>query len=515
MGALPLALSLVFAFLAGNRIPEPEIYNLTPVWEFESEDRIANVTVLADAGILVESESGLELLNESSGSGIWSLETAQLEDEYLAIPYLRQGLLLLSGRSVVAVDLATGEEVWHIEEYDGAPSLGCFPIMDSTRLLIIRGDDDLPFAELRDVGSGTVLWRDSSFCQGIEPEKHKDPFGRQTFYGTQLPVMINDTSFVTILDKRNFTCRSVATGRLIWTADLDCEKAPAILDGYAPMRIDRATSMAYLPCGRSLEAVDLRDGKQMWEDPPRFKGPVQQIEVLQEGILIRGAELVKSRGTRPYLSLIAADTGERIWYREFPRNHRGNPSPFYIRDDQAVFWAYGDIYAIDIHTGDRRRLAKGVNFDVEERPVALRLVDDGYLVIGQQTAIRLNLDGTRVYRTHQNIPPGVPFFNAYPFLEMIVLLSQERCDNAIPHLYANYSNRLGTTWLGENSACMVSFETHRRAVGNLVRVDLATGEVKSELTTYTQYPVYDYSEEQQRLFLVDKDGKQTLRAYDF
>lgn len=345
---------------------------------------LTDVTVLRDVDdVVLTFDSGgvhsrLEVLNLRNGARRWVSDGLPFDD---LRGYVRASpsVLLLYGTSVkpgvapeqvlVGVDLDAGHMRWRRRDVFTAPPV-----------------------EFEVAGSGLEA-------------------SRGTISGNQWPVLEGDTAAILFWSADGPINIDLRTGERIWATRLNVVRPPAISQDYPPLLV--ADGVLYAPFDHSLQALSVSDGHPLWSEPKRFIARVAQLELMPEGLLVRGANdwapLLPSivLGSFPagrFIDLVDPATGASRWPR------RDKPLPIGTRFVRQGDWVYGathdSLYRIALATGSARSIAS-LKFEDNGFPQGLELRNGDLLISNTQTLMLFDTVGAAVY--HAYFPPASAF----------------------------------------------------------------------------------------------------------
>jgi len=383
--------SVVLALFLVGGLESAALAQTTPLWEHQASDSIAFFRVTPLGSVLVATSASLTSLDGTTGAPMWVRAHKDLDDSNV-IHITASPFALVTWRTgFEVVDLNTGESKWSSRSLPIEAVYGHVPVVERRMLLVYgkraRHQSVLVAADLE---SGAVLWRqDSLFVAPPEPLVLRTQYRtRKTMAGSQPPIFDTDTSIILYVSKDGPIKIDARTGSLVWrTPALRRKEPPAPMNGYAPMVY--ADNLLYVPTDDRLTAIDLRDGRIVW-DRTRLKSKPRQLELTGAGLVVR----------MPYIDLLDPRTGASRWPRAF--SDLEHSTPFVVRDGDVYVAAEGAFYRIDLASGVATELSR---YELREtkQPQALEVVPGGFALRTAQNLIRF--DSAGVPTAHLFYPP--------------------------------------------------------------------------------------------------------------
>jgi len=198
----------------------------------------------------------------------------------------------------------------------------------------------------------------------------------------EVPTMSAMGYGVVTIDSKNFTLYDLEGGNEKWTAKK--------IDGYVVDLGEKgilATSK-----GKRLVLMDKNDGSYIWDE--KISG-IQIDQIAAKGIMYSD---VKGR-----LGFIQYD-GQKIWDKkgmlEVPTLRY---KPEFTKE---IMYVDGDLYEVDLMTGDYSVLKAKLDkeFDKEDTPNSIELVEGGYLISSDQALLMLESDGSIRFKKYWEAP---------------------------------------------------------------------------------------------------------------
>ena len=252
-------------------------------WRYDVGSHIADSpSVVDDSLYVVDSEGTLHCHVAETGEPNWTYRHAFLEPISQTVA---GGLVFCStGADVIAVDAASGEEVWEFTDAFGA-SVASTPTVVDGVVYVGLGAASL-FA--LDAADGSQLWQFEADAGGNVDSS---------------PTVFDGTVYVGSADG-NLYAVDAETGDQVWSASIasGISSSPTVHDG----RVYVGTMLGGFDGG--LSAVDARSGDEQWA--VTFSGETvdRTSPTLADGVVYVGSD-----GFDSHLYAIDAGTGEELW----------------------------------------------------------------------------------------------------------------------------------------------------------------------------------------------------------
>ncbi len=422
-----------------------------PIWRVAFEQDI-NWHKLAPTGhLIVSTDGGLFGIDPENGAVLWEREDLKgLEESpsgggrssWMAgsVPFTPWAILRgFSGSYVNLMDVTSGEDLWSTETLGLKEHYGYFLLPEVGGMLVYAKDkNDTRTVFLVEVGSGTVLWENSSFFEDRDPYiEQKGNRRLQTIAGNQRPLFDSETTMITFMNKQAIRKFNAETGDLIWETEIKAKRAPARRFGYAPMLLNDSADIVYAPFDKTVVAVGTADGSLLWETRPKLRSELTEMQLIPQGLLVKGGKFVDvldletgqsvwqkefkktvfqmsvtPQGlvlrTEKLITVLDPASGPRVWEKEFKKLKELKSTNFVIRGDTIIVYSDKKLYAINLSDGEYTELAKDLKFEDNETPASLRLRDDGYFLRSSNNVMLVSFSGEQVFHTHYK-KPGLGF----------------------------------------------------------------------------------------------------------
>lgn len=287
----------------------------------------SGVSLAGDLGYVVDDQGHVHAFLLETGQPAWESPVALGDWRVNQTLAVAQGLVVIgptdssnmpaADKAVLALDARTGKERWrsglgvrHLSD----------PLLTDDAVVVSSSDG---YAVLLSLADGALRWREPVAGASLSAPALA---GDLAIFGGDMGVL---------------TARRIADGSLAWTftAEDDSRWGHAF-----PYTAAAAGGTVYATCwNRRCYALDAVTGSLRWESEPTIKRPALTAPVL-------GESAVYFCGHDRYVYCLAADTGQRLWARQF--SHAAKVAPLLAG---GVLWvAAGDrrIYRLDPGSGE-------------------------------------------------------------------------------------------------------------------------------------------------------------------
>lgn len=425
-----------------------------PLWTHAEPGAIDFYEVTPLGNIVLVTAGNLVGLDPGTGQPSWTYTHGQAKT-YVSIAETPYGLFDY-GDHVDVIDLTKGTKLWGTADVGISDLKGYLPYAERDLLLLYAGSTpDSSVLLAVGLGSGRVLWRHQRPFAAA-PKIHRALVEQEKtanlLHGGQTPVLVTDTTFLLYVSEDGPVLVHAGTGAFLWRADvLKGERPPALRDLYPEVLV--RDSVAFIPFGKKLHAIRLRDGTAVWAKPAEFPSRVIQLESDSWGVLVRGARReYDAKRDDPFVQLVDPATGAQIWrWKKGSGIMNGaepppNTSPFVRRGNRAYFAWDGDVYTITLDKGAVTKLGK-VRFKGGEQPAIVENRPDGILLWSAQNLLLVDTSGAVLYQANYPAPP-IGFLGHLATVALRVALdvasyslaeSQAR-RTGVPQTYEQYDN---------------------------------------------------------------------------
>ena len=521
--------------------PPSQIAAPTPVWEASFEKEIRWHQISPAGNLVVGTADGILGIDPEDGSTAWQLVNIGQPEagDFEQVSYSPFALLSVKKKvrgefpMVIMVDVIYG--------YIPLPQIGGVMIYGT-----MAADPKQKVAMAFDLETGDLLWEAKDFLKDAEPAKF-DIGGRQTIVGNQPPLFDTEESMILFLTWKSIRKYSVRTGELLWEnrenlgvagyrwfqEKPDRWDAPALAYGFAPMQLSETGDRFFAPHQNTVGAFSTADGRALWEERPNLDGRVVQMAVIPEGLVVRTNPLTASDGPH-WVMLLDKSTGGILWKspgREgsiFAKMTGKWPTStnFDILDDKIMLSADGQLFSIDIATGEETSLGK-LEFKDSEEAISLEIAENGYFVSGMQNAASYDLDGTRKYHVYHEAPDD----HGDIFGAILSALAKDIADEIVAHALtqaagvafeAEYDGSEegrtfgyyhATTETQDHIYMLANIDEGGRSAPGLLKIDKLSGQTVGRIILDTREPDYILDEFNGRLFF--KSGQNSIACYLF
>ena len=388
-------------------------------WSFTAaSDVTAIVLGPREAGaLLVLAKEGVVAIDAATGAQLWAREDLRYVPPANLTLLEPWGHGLLLGEEVLQIlDVRTGQTVSSSSVWPAAEVRGFFAVEGSDLALVVAktGTSNRTLFAV-DVDSGEVRWqRDDVFTR--DPEFQQVPSGRRrgimdlttrTLAGSQPPVMDTDSTAIVYWSEDGPVKVHLGTGAVIWRAEaLEGKDVPLRSGGYASIRV--VAGVAYVAQENSLHALRADDGRALWARPSGLPGRVMQMAFTDAGVLVRGAKPNGEGALRDdrFVSLVDTETGTSVWSNRSSQFE--HTAPFALRGDTVYLATREKLVSVSISDGSAQDVAS-FRFEDGQAPILVEPRADGVLLLATHNLLLLDRLGAPVYQRAYT-PPGTGFF---------------------------------------------------------------------------------------------------------
>ena len=406
-------LTLAVCALAGLCGPAGAQQNV--VWRFTADTDVTYFNHSPLGTVLVGAGPRLTSIDPEKGKVTWSITdstpfAAKRLQSIAFTPYL----WAIDDNGSGLIDLQTGTWKWRAPSPTLATSRGRLLVPEKQLMLDwVEADEGHRVLRAVDIETGNVKWQlDTVFTQAPAMVEVTCCAGRKvkTIESAEPPFFDGDSTLVLWLTEDGPLALNVNSGALLWhAASLRGKRPPAARDGYAP--ILAANGIVYLPFEKSLTGLNIRDGNAVWVKPREYRSHVAQMQLVPDGLLIRGQVGSKDGGFvhRPMVDLLEPETGKSRWKDSY--SDMSESTPFVVRGDTAYLSAdahtfvgtHQKLVAITLATGASREVAS-YQFKGDEHPVSIQSRGPGIALMSSQNVLMIDSAGLVRYHTYFPAP---------------------------------------------------------------------------------------------------------------
>lgn len=337
--------------------------DLEPDW-VQSFNREIKWQKLSDSGFLIlGTDEALFALDPATGKTAWSLDQFKKMPEdfiemlpgtqFAAITY--KGGSLGFGSTTYMVDVTSGTVVWDSAKLELGNSIGQFYLPEAGGLLLFGTDKKGKMTlKLVDLATGGELWSNDGLYKkhpAVFPISEKKKL-RMGVGGNQMPLFLPGKGILELVSPMGLRLLDAKTGQVSWTSKLKVKAVPALKSGYAQMAMSRDGQALYIPMEHELWAVKLSDGSLLWPKPAKLKGAVYQMEVTEQGVVLRGGPGGSKGKGKPFITVLDPASGQQTWKKPF--KDLENASSFSVKEGRILIYADRAIHSIDLKDGSSR-----------------------------------------------------------------------------------------------------------------------------------------------------------------
>jgi len=364
-----------------------------PAWRFPIRLPVSVFRPLSADHLLLGSGRTLALIDVTTGVPVWQrTDLPEIEKTAMLISRLDSVAVFQTRNGLAVIDLVTGATAWDSTALPpGTVVREFFPLRAADLLLIIA---KTPASAVTLMGvaldSGIVRW--------VEPKLFRSDvkFQRQKsveFAVVQPPIRLPDSTAVLYFSTEGPVRIDPRTGAVLWRSRaLAGAPVPATRDGYPRSRF--LDSLLVVPSEAGLVGLDLATGEARWSTAGKLPDRPRWLVVDSSGIA------TGSFGGNSYLAVLGLDGVRRRptdW--RLPDDVVGR-----VLNDSLFLGVKDELYVVPLATGVEQRLAS-IGFEGQETPREIDTVPGGgLLVMGRQNLVRIDRDGTVVYRRYYPAP---------------------------------------------------------------------------------------------------------------
>lgn len=462
----------------------------TDVWRTGLDGNFKRMTLTATGDVLVESDSGLAAYDPVSGSRQWSRldasDYAIIEGTSLAVARV--------GQEQRVIDLMTGNDQWRLSTLPLADIKGYVPLPEHGLLLVIgRTASNGATVLAVSLDSGAVRWKQDSLFAGLTRDPAKVVLA---LHGT--PLIDTDTTVILDADEAGLLKLRLSDGSRLWNVpdslvDLDKLTAPLALAGQTLL-------VAY---DKKLAAFDAATGALLWNRPDKSPGPIQQMAVTPEGVVVGGAWMPMSKQPRAFVDCFDHATGESRWTTALQFQ---GASPFLVRNDTVFSPVNKGFRALELATGKPLVEVSLLDFGGREEATTIETMPDGNLVlISAQNLMRVDPAGQVKYSVYLKAP-GASLLAKFGAVALTVAASQipiattprarvylDPTGMAVSAFIVRYSATANTNrfvYIFTSELTTPESDSARAGGFDLVRIDKETGRESGRLRLSDRTPDY-------------------------
>lgn len=511
--------------------------DLQPEW-VKSFDREIQWQKLSDSGYLIlGTEEALFALDPATGETAWSLDQFKKMPEdfiemlpgtqFAAVTY--KGGLLGFGTTTYLLDVTTGEIKWDSAKLELANSPGQFYLPEAGGLLLYgtskKGKMTVKFVDL---ATGNELWNNDGLYKkfpALYPISEKKKL-RMGIRGNQNPLVVEGKGILELVSPMGLRLLDPKSGQVKWTSKLKVKNVPALKGGFAQMALSADGQTVFVPLDQTLAAVRLSDGSLAWPKPAKLKGIIYQMEVTEQGVVVRGGPGGPKGKGKPFITVLDPATGLQTWKKPF--KDLENASSFTIKDGHIVIFADRDIHSIDLKDGSSQVLVKKILLGDGEIPHTLAQRKNGFLLESSQNLALYDFQGKQVFHTY-NRAPQASMLAKVASTALIVAANAASASAAYGRAQStgmdqNYTlitsnpvmkQRFQQSESSDNYVYMLADvgKGSQKAGAGIIQVDKTTGENAKSVVLGTKEPEYEVDELGGRLFF--KSGNKEITCYKF
>ena len=384
-----------------------------PVW-VKSFDREITWQKLSDTGhLILGTDEALVALDPATGETAWSMDQFKKMPEdfiemlpgtqFAAVTY--KGGMLGFGNTTYMLDVSTGKIIWDSAALELGNSPGQFYLPQAGGLMLYgmnkKGRMTVKFVDL---ATGREIWVNDDLYKkppAVFPISEKKKL-RMGIRGNQEPVVVEGKGILELASPMGLRLLDAATGKVKWTSKLKVKAVPALKGNFAQMALSADGRTVFVPMNQQLWAVNMADGSLPWAKPAKLKGIVYQMEVAQGGVILRGGPGGPKGKGKAFITVVDPATGLQTWKKPF--KDLANASSFVVKDGKILIYADRAIHEIDVKDGSHRELVDKIKLGDGEIPHTLALRSNGLILQSAQNLALYSPKGEQVYLTYNRAP---------------------------------------------------------------------------------------------------------------
>jgi hypothetical protein len=212
----------------------------------------------------------------------------------------------------------------------------------------------------------------------------------------QRPIADTDSTMITFMNDKYVRRWNLNTGQLIWQRKIDVKRAPTLQNGNPPMILDDERGALYVPHDKMVYAFSVANGENVWaKDREKFRGRIQQVELSNNRLFIKGGPTLPPRGGKPFIACVDAATGKKIWQKKYAE--WDHATSFVLNDENLAFFTDQSLTTFSAMDGHETVLADEVEFSSLDIPFWLSIYNDSYILEGAYNIVAFNRQGRQLY----------------------------------------------------------------------------------------------------------------------
>lgn len=377
----PAPLSVITGLLASASLAG----QTSPTWQYTAPASVSSFDITPLGIVLVTAEHGLVALAPDTGTVLWTREDLANVAPHRYIAVEQHPFAVLGGDGgVEIIDLLTGATRWRISP---PPELQPYVPLPQYGLVLAYGSTDRHMLVALELESGAIRWEQQQPFDLVSHAESASP---------EPAVPVSDSSFLLYIPDYGPGLMHAGTGEWLWVPDRlagwSLGFGPGSHAGMLP-----ADSIVYVPFENRLHALRIRDGTPVWSEAPGFPGPIAQLELTANGLLVRGE--------RAWLRLVDPTSGASRWTKRFRQlvfADRGDITPFLVTDSRVYVVVDQKLRVVNLEDGGMTELP--AEFKGGDQPYHLERRGDGVLLIGRQNLMLVDSTGAVRYHVYYPAP---------------------------------------------------------------------------------------------------------------
>lgn len=492
-------------------------------WEIETENQIHWLKTFHDSLIIVASKNKISAIQTATGETAWELQDFKDADKsiYASIESSDRAIIFQYERNFPnhddpirnkilpsLIDVPTGEILLNNESMGIYHSLGMYKMPNNNFLLYAYNVKEKISIRALDVQNGKIIWVDSVSYMDDKPKilnhEQSENVTLRTIIGNQPPVFDTDSTMI-ILDNKKYVRKwNINTGKILWAVEYKQKRYALLRDDFAFAKLNEENTVLYMVLNNSLCAVDVNNGSIIWQTIDLNKRIKQIIQ--NEDFIILKLIGFKKGNRYLYLSKIDKRTGEVIYVTDKICN-KNNNLQLEWQDNKIVFYSDNFIYTFDHEKNISERIPQKIKLKHGDALQKFTIINDDYYLQSSQNLMCLNKMGNIIFHTEVQ-PPDLTFTQS---LTLLATLALDIYASTLTPFYLpsnikvpelkNSTNKNFYMYMLKNNVIQGDSKCN-----GIARINYFTGELESEICVYTNTPIYVVDETNNCIYYV-KDKK--------
>jgi outer membrane protein assembly factor BamB len=416
--------------------------------------------------------------------------------------------------TLTVVDLSDGSELWNTHQIGVYSCVGYFLLpLDQGLLLGVQDESKNVWVMAVDLTTGNLLWENREFFKDCQPDY-------KVLWSCQPPLFDTKETMITFLNKEKIRKWEVRTGRMIWETNVDAKRSPDICYGFPPMMPSIDRSFIFVPCDKTVLAVDVQDGTLNWSKKPKLKGQLKQMTELPQGLLTRGGAEIGGGGDA-FIDLLDPASGKSLWSKEFKKLKKHKSTNYIIKGDDVIVYSDKKMFKININDGSYSEIGKDLKFGGKETPVRLTTRNNNYQLLSAQNLMSVGRDGKPIFHAYLEAPKTSSLLKVASFAATVAIATAGAMAtqgfisygttsySIMPLVHFDLPQYGNSTDAPDYLFILTNIEPPGKTGGprgpGLVKVDKDTGKAVAGIILGDKAPIYTLDTSLSRIFYVQDD----------